>query len=404
MDNPSVPVEIDQSVGMNSFDHADAEPARSDQRGDRPVLRVRSVADLLALPPVTLGFEPTESLVVVAVAGRHPGFQVRVDLPRRGRAEHDGPALAEQVTAAVASQGCTRVAVIAYSARAAAARVAEVTARRCERAGMQLLDVLRCDGRRYWSLLCGDERCCPATGTAYDSRATSLRAEATLRGRVVAPDRAALAARFAAVRGPERSAARRAVQSVEDEVVAVLGLRGRGQVRRPTAQVTSAAAAVGAPRVDVVLQRVLHADRSADRAGDGRGAESATTIGGAVSAERAALLAVWCSFIPLRDLAWSQMSRGDAASHLALWTAVTRQVVPPYEPAALALTAFAAWLSGDGASAWCALDRCARVAPTYSMAGLVRQTLERCLSPELWVPLPREAAWNACLPSARRVR
>ncbi|MBA2509817.1 MAG: DUF4192 domain-containing protein [Nocardioidaceae bacterium] len=381
---------------MSSHEPADSHPAdpnlsRDRPRPDRPVLRVRSVEDLLALPPITLGFEPAESLVVVAVAGRHPGFQVRVDLPRRGRAEHEGPALANQVTAAVLLQGCTRVAVIAYSHRAAAAQVAESTARRCAQAGIGLLDVLRCDGRRYWSLMCADEGCCPSAGIAYDSRSSSLRLEATVQGRAVMPDRAALAATFAAVSGPDRVAARREVQSVEDEVVALLGLRGRGQVRRPTRQVTAAAAPIGAARVAVVLQRTVRAGRVGMTS-----AESASAVRDAVTPGRAAVLAVWCSFIPVRDVAWSSMTPADAVSHLALWTAVSQRVVPPYEPAVLALAAFAAWLSGDGASAWCALDRCVEVSPNYSMAALVRETLDRCLPPDVWVPLPREDAWAAC--------
>ncbi len=275
---------------MSSHEPADSHPADPNlswdrPRPDRPVLRVRSVEDLLALPPITLGFEPAESLVVVAVAGRHPGFQVRVDLPRRGRGEHEGPALANQVTAAVLLQGCTRVAVIAYSHRAAAAQVAESTARRCAQAGIGLLDVLRCDGRRYWSLMCADEGCCPSAGIAYDSRSSSLRLEATVQGRAVMPDRAALAATFAAVSGPDRVAARREVQSVEDEVVALLGLRGRGQVRRPTRQVTAAAAPIGAARVAVVLQRTVRAGRVGMTS-----AESASAVRDAVTPGRAAAL------------------------------------------------------------------------------------------------------------------
>jgi len=75
---------------------------------------------------------------------------------------------------------------------------------------------------------------------------------------------------------------------------------------------------------------------------------------------------------------------------------VSRRAVFPYEPAVLALAAFAAWLSGDGASSWCLLDRCARVAPRYSMAGLVAETLERCLPPDTWDPIPRPVVRAAC--------
>lgn len=359
-------------------------PAREVVRS--PVLRVRSVPDLLSLVPVVLGFEPAESLVVVGVAGRHPGFQVRVDLPQDARDEEETTALAEQVVAAVLPQGCTRVAVLAFSGRETADLVATVTARRFRHAGVELLDVLRADGRRYWSLLCADERCCSPRGTPYDPRATVLRAEAALAGRSVAPDRSTVAARFAAARGEARTSAHAAVRAAEDEALAVLGLRNRAQLRRPTRQVADSAAPIGAARVDAMLDILLPA-----------GGSDPAAVAAAVTAARAATLSVWCALVPVRDLAWSRMSRADAASHLALWTAVSRWAVPPYEPAVLSLAAFAAWLSGDGASAWCALDRCVEADPAYSMVSLLRETLQRCMSPDLWTPVPREIAWTQCV-------
>jgi hypothetical protein len=46
--------------------------------------------------------------------------------------------------------------------------------------------------------------------------------------------------------------------------------------------------------------------------------------------------------------------------------------------------AFAAWLAGDGALAWCAVDRCQAVEPDHSLAGLVAQLLESATSPDDW--------------------
>ncbi len=362
------------------MDDVDSPHTAHPLRADRLVLRVRSVADLLALVPVTLGFEPDESLVVVGVGGRHPGFQVRVDLPRRAAVT----TVAEQVTAAVRVQGCTRVAVVVFSRRRTTAeRAARATAAAVVAEGLELLDVLRTDGDRYWSLTCTDERCCPSTGTPYDPLATTVRAQATLAGRVVAPDRGSLARRYAPVAGAARGPAREAQRRAEDEAVAVLGLRGPDQLRRPTGRLVERAAPVGVPRVDATLERLL-------TVGD------AHAIASAVTDAHAATLAVWCSMVPLRDLAWSRMTREDAADHLALWTAVAQRVVPPYEPAVLGLAAFAAWLSGDGASAWCLLDRCAAVDPAYSMADRLRDALERCIGPDVWSPVPRELVLRAC--------
>ena len=363
-------------------------------RPDRPVLRVRSTAELLALVPVTLGFEPAESLVVVATAGSQPGFQTRVDLPEPRAAG----AVADQVVDAVVHQGCTRVAVIAFSARPRTAeQVVLAVGERVRASGVEVLDLLRTDGSRYWSLLCTDPRCCPSIGTPYDPLATTLRAEAVLAGRTVAPDRAALAARYAAVSGAAVGPARAALRAAEADAVAVLGLRGTRQLRRPSIRAVSAAAPLGAVRVDALLDALLAA------AGPGGPGWSGgpERVAAAVTDEHAATLSVWCSLQPVRDLAWARMTRADAARHLALWTTVSQRVLPPYERAVLGLTAFAAWLSGDGASAWCVLDRCAEVDRRYPMAALVADALHRCVSPDAWKPFPRALTLEACgLPAA----
>ena len=57
------------------------------------------------------------------------------------------------------------------------------------------------------------------------------------------------------------------------------------------------------------------------------------------------------------------------------------QVVPA------SLLAFAAWLAGHGALAWCALDRAILVDPDYAMARLVGTALEQALAPNVWEPV-----------------
>ena len=52
-----------------------------------------------------------------------------------------------------------------------------------------------------------------------------------------------------------------------------------------------------------------------------------------------------------------------------------------------AVLAFASWLVGDGALAWCAVDRCREVDPTHSLASLVAQLLDSATSPDLWEEL-----------------
>lgn len=366
-------------------------------RTARPALRVRSMSDLLSLVPVVLGFEPHESLVITAVAGSRPGFHARVDLPDLCDPEA-GTALGTQAAAAVAAQGCTRVAVLGFTTDPAADRCLRRVADAVVDAGIEVVDVVRTDGNRYRSLDCRDPRCCPTEGVVYDPRSSLLRAEAALAGIAVAPDRGAVAARFHPCTGETTSRMQAATRAAEREVVAALGLRDRHDLTRPPRRAVRAATKRGAARVDALLDRLLARqgrvwpDRDDVPAAASPGPASSTDADAAADDRLdadAAALSVWCSVTCFRDLAWSRIDRASAGRHLDVWSTVARRVVPPYEPAVLSLAAFAAWASGDGASAWCALDRALAADPGYSMARLVGDALGRCVPPDVWIPPPR---------------
>jgi hypothetical protein len=63
---------------------------------------------------------------------------------------------------------------------------------------------------------------------------------------------------------------------------------------------------------------------------------------------------------------------------------VVRRSPDPLLAPPAALLAFTAWLSGDGALAWCAVDLCQGAEPGYSMAGLVTQALAGGIPPAAW--------------------
>jgi len=380
-------------------------PDQRRPRGGGPVLRVTTMSDLLSLVPVVLGFEPRESLVITTVAGSRPGFHARVDLPDPADTA-SVTALAMQAAAAAAAQGCTRVAVLGFTSDAADESSLHRVADAVTAAGIDVVDVVRTDGSRYRSLHCRDPRCCPAGGVRYDPRSSVLRAEATLAGIAVAPDREALAARFARCSGQSAERMRSATRAAEQEVVAALRLPDLRALAHPPRRAVRPAEARGTARVDALLDRML--DRMRDQRRDrqalvrpGRdhtpadasaGPDPTTAASAAIDARLdadAASLSVWCSVICFRDLAWSRIDRTSAGLHLAVWSVVARRVLPPYEPAVLSLAAFAAWASGDGASAWCALDRALTADPDYSMARLVEDALTRCVPPDVWVPPPR---------------
>jgi hypothetical protein len=95
-------------------------------------------------------------------------------------------------------------------------------------------------------------------------------------------------------------------------------------------------------------------------------------------------VAAWVSSVAVRDAVWSRMTRDNAEDMVRALTLVCGSVVPPFEPAVLSLTAFAAWLTGDGAQALIAVERALRADPAYSMAQLILEMLEGGVDPVHW--------------------
>ena len=53
-------------------------------------------------------------------------------------------------------------------------------------------------------------------------------------------------------------------------------------------------------------------------------------------------------------------------------------------PPVATLLGFAAWQSGHGALAWCAVDRCAEVDPDYTLMTYLASALAHALPPSAW--------------------
>ena len=75
------------------------------------------------------------------------------------------------------------------------------------------------------------------------------------------------------------------------------------------------------------------------------------------------------------------LDRDEARRAVDLWTDAVRRLPPTHVAGPAAVLAFAAWLAGDGALAWCAVDRCREAEPDHSLAGLVAQLLDRAARP-----------------------
>jgi hypothetical protein len=184
---------------------------------DTPI-RINGPGDLVAVVPHLLGFAPESSLVLVGINGSDLQCTFRVDLPERAED-------ADQVRDLVAQlmrNNCGQAVAVVYGPESIALAVASVTGRRLDAAGIAVLDILRVDQGRYWSLSC-DGPCCPPEGQPVPQLPEAQLAIIAAGG-VALPDRAAVAELLDAADANSRTSvaadvnAFRAIEAQQDRV------------------------------------------------------------------------------------------------------------------------------------------------------------------------------------------
>lgn len=312
-------------------------------------LKARTPEDLLAMVPYILGFRPEHSLVLLTFGAPTPTFHARVDLP-------DDPSEIPDVVALlvdpVRRHRVPRAVLIAYTDDTSLGEDAlGLLATGLAVEGVEIVEMLQVRGNRWFSLMRrppgGDASCDP--GVAFDERSHPFAAQAVLEGRVTLNSREELADTLV---GTD-------LEAIEQLGDAVMDWGGRWAER------------------DLGHEALWVQETVARCVADGV----------ILSTTDAGHLLVACQELPLRDVAWGQMSRDNAAQHVNLWRDVLRRTPPELEAVPATLLAFAAWLAGHGALAWCALDRATVADPDYSMARLVGDALEQALPPTSWEPM-----------------
>lgn len=312
---------------------------------------------MLAVVPHLLGFHPSGSLVVLGVRGRRDQvcLAFRYDLPDPPDADLSED-IAAHACAVLDRQEIPAAIIIGYGPAEQVAAAAEPVVRAMLKAGVDLLEVLRADGGRYWSALCRDPGCCPDEGISFDPCSHPAAAVLNQAGLDAYPDRAALARTLEPAPGSAkvtRQATSRALRRIDSLITAA------------TQGGTDPAAALAA------------AGRRAVRGAIRRYRSGAQVT----SPARLAFLAVVLADLRVRDDAWSRMDPGFRARHLRLWTDVVTHAAPEFVPAAASLLAFTAWQSGEGALANVAVERALAADPAYSMALLIGQAVQAGLPP-----------------------
>ena len=326
---------------------------------DLPTVRATGPADLLALVPGFLGFHPEDSVVLITVGDARQPFHARVDLP-------GDPVGLEELTTyltRVAVRGGVRtIAVVVYSDdHALAEDLVDDLAGRLGAEDVGVACAVRADGERWWVL--GAVGGGP--GTPYDVSCHPLMAQAVVDGTVVHANRRELADTL--VGDPA------GVEEVEAYVGDVLGRfdDSRGRRLLPADD-----------RRDLVVEGRWVRHRVRRHLEDGLPLDASDV---------ARLTVLFLVSVEVRDVAWAEMDHGNAARHVDLWRDVVRRTPPQLRAAPAALLGFAAWLTGNGALAWCAVDLAQETQPDYGLASLICQALSGAVPPSVWEPLSPDA-------------
>lgn len=331
----------------------DTDPRTAPTRGFEP----NDPTDLLAMVPYLLGFHPEDSVVLLTVGDPPTPVHARQDLPDN---LDEVPLVVHDLVQVTRRAGVACVAVVVYSGdERVAGAMAGALCNGVRKVGVDVLAAMRADGERWYCLGDDGEPCrrgCPSEGTRYDLSRHPLTLEAVVDGRVVLSSREALRDSLVGHDPDEVDEVAAAARSSERRVAAggraALVLEGRWVQRR--------------------VRRFVSDGRRLGNHDAGRLVAAITST-------------------EVRDVAWAQMRRTDASRHVDLWRDVVRRCPRDALAPAAALLAFAAWLAGDGALAWCALDRCQEAEQGYGLAGLVTQTLAGAVPPTSWTP-PGEGA------------
>jgi len=298
-------------------------------------LTARGPADLIALVPVVLGFHPQDSVVLLTFGPAAGSFHARVDLPVAAAEQEE---VAGLLLGAVLRNEVRQAALVLYTddVRAAESQ-AELVAGRLVEHGVDVIDVLRADDGHWFPV---PEH--GSGGTPYDLESHRFTAQHVYDGGLVHPDRAALADSLIGTDEDDRTAIALAATRCADLLQEGLAGGCGGFLREP------------APLSVGDAGRVL----------------------------------VLCSQTAARDVALAEITRRSAAAQVSLWLDLVRRAPHDLIPGVASLLAFAAWQRGDGALAWCAVDRCAEVEPDHSLARCVAQVLTEAVPPSLWEPPP----------------
>lgn len=317
----------------------------------------RGPLDLIALVPVVLGFHPEDSVVLLTFGPPGGWPQARVDLPPTATEQAE---TAESLVGAARRNRVRMAAVVIFSDDEQASRaMGRLLSTGLHGIGCDVIDILRVEAQEHrgrWFSVVEDD----PVGTAYDLLTHPFTAQHVFAGHVVHRDRAQLADTL--------------VGTDEDDAAAVTLAATRHCDYVESSLATDEA---GLLRAEALWLR--------------RRVRQRIRTGRPIGAGDAGRMLAMVALTSVRDVAWAEINRRvaprDLQAHVDLWRDLVRRAPQPLLPGAAALLAFAAWQFGDGALAWCAVDRALEADPDHVLAQLVAGMLLGAVSPEVWEPI-----------------
>jgi hypothetical protein len=323
--------------------------------------------DVLAAVPLLLGFHPEESLVVLTAGGRSRPFHARVDLPESPEAQDQ---LVGYLSEVVLRHRVERLVLVVYTDDGVLAEDLVGALEDALYGHAQVMASIQADGRRWYCLDDCDR--CPVDGAPYDLRSHPFTAQAVYEGQAAFGSREEVADSLVSTDPDAVEEVARAAEAAER--------RWRGAGRTP----------LGAPLPDGERTLVAAESRWVEQQ-----VRTWTGAGTTPDAADAGRLLVALRRVAVCHVAWSMLARSVATEHVDLWRDVVRRCPVELRAAPAALLGFAAWLSGNGTLAWCAVERCQEAQPGYPLAELLAEILISARSPDTWQQ-PAARAGGSC--------
>ncbi|MFD0557306.1 uncharacterized protein DUF4192 [Stackebrandtia endophytica] len=313
-----------------------------------PDISLRNPRDLLAAVPYLLGYRPTDSIVLIGLDGERIAVTGRAPLPKSEQSLEPIATIAK----ALRNNQVTSSIIIGYGPPAVVTRSVDRLRQAISDLDIEVVEILRVTGDRYWSYLCEDLRCCPVDGTPLSGPHSAVAAEFTAAGSQTQPDRDAVIRQLDPVTGDRQEAMSKAMTRL-------LNLVGDPVDSRMIIE-----------RGSAILSRCMDMAELPSPA-DIAWLSLALTEPGVMDQAMVAIDQAPIDY--------------DGTS---LWLWLTRHALPEYRATMAALLAYAAWRAGNGVLAIEALNVAVGTEPDHELATTMRRVLDAAIPP--WTPMEPE--------------